>query len=329
VFQMSAQVGEDSSTLISATYIANNIGAAVEPPSSAQAAPSFSPAAGMVAQGSGVTLTSDGADHIYYTTDGTNPTAAVGGSTLEYTAPITINAGMTIKAIATKAGISNSAIADASYSVMEIEPIDGNVSGDGIGSAILPAQDADGSGRVVVELSAEPVSGGGSYGNISIAAQSLSGAGDQIVTSYDVSLIESLYDASNNLTRSGRVPAERITGPITIRLPLPAQFAGATGLVVVYIDDEGVVTYLPTTIVTIDGVKYLEFTTTHFSVYAIACNNVNVNVTSSPNTVIPPAIVKIPNTGSASTIYALLGLLAIAASACIMLYIRRKHASSK
>ncbi len=40
-------------------------------------------------------------------------------------------------------------------------------------------------------------------------------------------------------------------------------------LVVAYIDDDGNVNYLETTIVDIDGQKYLEFETDHFSFYAI------------------------------------------------------------
>lgn len=48
-----------------------------------QATPTFSPAAGAVAFGTEVTITSDGAEHIYYTTDGSDPGTAVGGETLE------------------------------------------------------------------------------------------------------------------------------------------------------------------------------------------------------------------------------------------------------
>ncbi len=80
-----------------------------------QATPSFSPAAGAIAFGSTVTITSTGAEHIYYTTDGTDPGTVVGGSTLEYTAPVTVNSAMTIKAIATRTNYVNSVIGSASY----------------------------------------------------------------------------------------------------------------------------------------------------------------------------------------------------------------------
>lgn len=84
-------------------------------PADTQATPSFSPAGGAIAFGSAVTIMSEGADHIYYTTDGTVPATSAGGSTTEYTVPITVNSAMTIKAIAVKAGNIESAIGSASY----------------------------------------------------------------------------------------------------------------------------------------------------------------------------------------------------------------------
>ncbi|SFF00490.1 S-layer homology domain-containing protein [Paenibacillus algorifonticola] len=83
----------------------------------AQETPTFNPAAGAVAFGTELEILSSGAEHIYYTTDGSTPATAVGGSTLEYNAGAkpTINAAITVKAIATKAGNLNSAIASVSY----------------------------------------------------------------------------------------------------------------------------------------------------------------------------------------------------------------------
>src|SRR6185503_7738561 len=68
------------------------------------ATPTFSPAAGAVAAGSTVTLsTTTAGASIYYTTDGTDP----GTSSTPYTAPIAITAAVTIKAIATASGFTN------------------------------------------------------------------------------------------------------------------------------------------------------------------------------------------------------------------------------
>lgn len=80
------------------------------------ATPTFSVAQGAVAEGTKVALAceTEGAT-IYYTTDNTEPTDA----STEYTAEIEINAAMTIKAIAIKEGMINSAVATATYTVLD------------------------------------------------------------------------------------------------------------------------------------------------------------------------------------------------------------------
>ncbi|PKM85858.1 MAG: hypothetical protein CVU87_14210, partial [Firmicutes bacterium HGW-Firmicutes-12] len=80
-----------------------------------QATPTFSPGAGAIAFGSTVTISSAEADAIYYTTNGTDPASSVGGATSEYVGALTIDAAKTIKAIAVKAGMTNSAIGSAAY----------------------------------------------------------------------------------------------------------------------------------------------------------------------------------------------------------------------
>lgn len=80
-----------------------------------QATPTFSPGAGAVAFGTAVTITSSGADAIYYTLDGTDSATSVTGATQLYSVALTIDAEKTIKAIAIKAGSTNSSIGSASY----------------------------------------------------------------------------------------------------------------------------------------------------------------------------------------------------------------------
>ena len=77
---------------------------------SAAAAPTFSPAAGSYGTAQSVTLTdaTTGAA-IYYTTDGSTPTA----SSTKYTAPISVSASETIKAIAAASGDTNSSVGSA------------------------------------------------------------------------------------------------------------------------------------------------------------------------------------------------------------------------
>lgn len=80
------------------------------------ATPTFSPAAGAVASGTEVTIScaTDGAT-IHYTTDGTDPTS----SSTQYnpSSKPTITAATTIKAIGVKDGLTNSAVATASYTI--------------------------------------------------------------------------------------------------------------------------------------------------------------------------------------------------------------------
>jgi hypothetical protein len=98
--------GFANSAIASAAYT-------LAPPPTA-ATPTFSPVAGAVPSGSTVAIstTTPGAT-IYYTTDGSDPTL----STTQYTAPITITAAMTIKAIAMASGFVNSAVASADYTL--------------------------------------------------------------------------------------------------------------------------------------------------------------------------------------------------------------------
>ena len=78
------------------------------------ATPAFSVASGEVDSGTTVTITcsTEGAK-IYYTTDGSEPTA----SSTEYTAAISVTEAVTLKAIAVKSGMNNSAVASASYTI--------------------------------------------------------------------------------------------------------------------------------------------------------------------------------------------------------------------
>lgn len=78
------------------------------------ATPEFLPAAGTYNSVQNVTISTEteGAT-IYYTTNGDNPTT----SSTEYTAAITVGESMTIKAIAVKDGLANSAVAEAVYTI--------------------------------------------------------------------------------------------------------------------------------------------------------------------------------------------------------------------
>ena len=82
------------------------------------ATPTFSPAAGDVEAGTEVTISSatDGAT-IYYTTDGSDPTTS---STRTQGTSVIINEACTVKAIAVKEDYNNSAVATATYSILQV-----------------------------------------------------------------------------------------------------------------------------------------------------------------------------------------------------------------
>lgn len=81
--------------------------------------PVFTPAAGAIFAGTGVTLacTTEGAA-IHYTIDGTEPTA----ESTPYTEPIVINEATTVKAIAVKDGMEASSVVTAEYTIFTYEP---------------------------------------------------------------------------------------------------------------------------------------------------------------------------------------------------------------
>ena len=80
------------------------------------ATPTFNPAAGLYTTAQNVTISTEtsGAT-IRYTTDGTDPTE----SSSVYSAPISVSANTTIKAMATATGYNNSSIATANYYFVE------------------------------------------------------------------------------------------------------------------------------------------------------------------------------------------------------------------
>nr|WP_318681846.1 chitobiase/beta-hexosaminidase C-terminal domain-containing protein [uncultured Treponema sp.] len=78
------------------------------------ATPAFSVASGAVNSGTSVTIScSTVGAKIYYTTDSSDPTA----SSTEYTAAISVTEAVTLKAIAVKDGMNDSAVASASYTI--------------------------------------------------------------------------------------------------------------------------------------------------------------------------------------------------------------------
>ena len=82
------------------------------------ATPTFSPAAGTYLGTQTVTLsdTTSGAT-IFYTLDGSQPGTSAGGSTKQYSGPLTVSSTETIKALATASGMTTSGTASATYTI--------------------------------------------------------------------------------------------------------------------------------------------------------------------------------------------------------------------
>ena len=148
------------------------------------------------------------------------------------------------------------------------------ISTSNIGTSVrLPELNDPNISKVVVKLVVDPVSGTARPANVATAAITLSNSNESIVAAYDVSLLKTVYDKQGTQLSSGKVGNSEIEGPVVIRIPVPSKFIGQTGLQVVYISDGGTVTPMPTTLITVDGVEYLQFTTTHFSLYAVTAPN--------------------------------------------------------
>ncbi len=98
----------------SITLRTEGTGGPVGPTLQTVATPAFSPKAGEVAAGTAVSISclTDGAT-IHYTTDGTTPDA----TSPAFTADITVDRAMTIKAVAVKDGWNDSEIASAAYTI--------------------------------------------------------------------------------------------------------------------------------------------------------------------------------------------------------------------
>jgi len=80
------------------------------------ATPTFSPAAGTYSSTQSVTInTLTSGASIRYTTDGSTPTSSVG--TLYHHTPASVSSSLTLKAIAYKSGMTDSAVASAAYTI--------------------------------------------------------------------------------------------------------------------------------------------------------------------------------------------------------------------
>jgi len=117
------------------------------------ATPTFSPVAGTYSGTQSVTVSSLTAGAaFYYTLNGSTPTT---GSTL-YTGPISVNQSETVKVLATHAGLTNSTVASAAYTITAIGPA-------------LPSLGAAATYRILSEAGISTTAGTAITGNIAVS----------------------------------------------------------------------------------------------------------------------------------------------------------------
>ena len=110
---MATAPGFAGSSVGSATYT-------ILPPA---ATPTFSPLAGAVTAGTSMTMSTTTPNAtIFYTTDGTQPATSAGGSTLLYSAPVSIITATAINAIAVAPNFDNSAVGSVAYTILVLTP---------------------------------------------------------------------------------------------------------------------------------------------------------------------------------------------------------------
>ncbi|MFP3578294.1 chitobiase/beta-hexosaminidase C-terminal domain-containing protein [Arthrobacter sp. SIMBA_036] len=102
----------NTSAVASQTYVLDNTAPTL----------TVAPAPGAYASGQLVTMSSTEAGRILYTTDGTTPGTAAGGSTKAYTAPFALTGNTTVKALAIDNYGNASAITTNAYTVLDTTP---------------------------------------------------------------------------------------------------------------------------------------------------------------------------------------------------------------
>ncbi|MHB1454052.1 MAG: InlB B-repeat-containing protein [Saccharofermentanales bacterium] len=146
---------------------------------------------------------------------------------------------------------------------------DTGVTSEGIGVAVpAPEMQLETTEKVVIEIKVEDISTDSNNENVKKAKDAFDKNNDNLIIVLDIELVKTIYGIDGSI-KSERVPNSEITDSITLRIPVPDKFTEDKNLVVVYIDDNGNMTELETIIIVIDGIRYAEFKTIHFSSYAL------------------------------------------------------------
>ncbi len=194
-------------------------------------APSFSPAGGSFTGSQTVTISADEGSALYYTTDGSAPTTA---STL-YTAPLTVSATTTVRAIAVKNNLV-SAVAGATYTA---GGSDSGSSGGSGSTTTTTERNPDGSTTTTTTNHAT--------GTVTETTRYPDGSREVVETRRDGTVTTTAIDADGNRTEtverpdgsaaitvdradgSGSVTTVDEAGRTTVRVSLPARAVDGAG----------------------------------------------------------------------------------------------------
>lgn len=158
----------------------------------------------------------------------------------------------------------------------KIDPItllkgtDGSIQTDDLAYLVaVPEQWMDSTAKVEFWLDAAEVkSGAEGYSYIESARDRLEASGDSLLSTFDIKLMQRITAKDGTVTE-GIVSNEYIRGNVPVRLRIPENLQHVENLGIAYIDSSGLTATLESKIITIDGIKYIEFENNHFSVYGL------------------------------------------------------------
>ena len=121
---------------------------------------------------------------------------------------------------------------------------------------------------ITLALKATPYTAESMPGYVSAVQNTLKTGNKDVLIAYDIYLLKTFTDADGKTT-SEHVLNKDINSTLTVRIPLPSEYEKKTALSVIHIAENGDITSMNAAIVTVDGQKYLQFETGHFSSYAV------------------------------------------------------------
>lgn len=148
----------------------------------------------------------------------------------------------------------------------------------------IPEQWMDTTSQVEFWLDSNPVTSksksapASDYNYLDTARDLLKSIKSTLLSTYQVDLMQRVTKKDGTITEA-KVAQEAIRGNFTIRLPIPANLLKTKNLGIVYIEEgTGLTANLASKIVTIDGVKYIEFQNNRAAVYGFVSDKNNAAV---------------------------------------------------